>query len=429
MIESKFEASVGMSRKWDAREAGREVAENTIKNLSRPPDFFLLFSTIHYGKHGGFQEFLNGVWDVLPKGIPLVGGTVAGFMNPQGCYTRGAAGLAVCCYTMDAVSASCKRTKINPKSAVKNVANDLAKDTNFKYENKLILNFIPSSTVFDLPGMGKINLTNSRILSMIITSIGWRLSQFFGYGWGREDEIIPLLKSKFPNHYMLGGSCMDNGKVEKTYQFHDTKVSKNSLVCLGISTDNRLNINSTCGLRETRISFKVSKLKARKRIIFRIDGKPAKKTLFTKIGWDEASLKELDKLYRTTFYLPLGRIDKNKQMHPYVIGGFFNDAILVDHMIKDDTLSLFSSSGKAIHNAVSDLLERTPNGNCVFGSACEVELETIGNKINFVKELFDSRFKEIPYLVCFFGGENYSLPQTDANILTHSYNLVSFMDV
>ncbi len=81
MIEPKFEAAVGMSRKWDAREAGREVAETAIQKLSRPPDFFLLFSTIHYEKHGGFQEFLNGVWEVLPKGTPLIGGTVAGFIN------------------------------------------------------------------------------------------------------------------------------------------------------------------------------------------------------------------------------------------------------------------------------------------------------------------------------------------------------------
>ena len=69
--ESKLEASVGLSRLWDAREAGREVARTAIEKLSRPPDFFLLFSTIHYEKHGGFEEFLAGVWDVLPKGTPL----------------------------------------------------------------------------------------------------------------------------------------------------------------------------------------------------------------------------------------------------------------------------------------------------------------------------------------------------------------------
>ena len=83
-MESKLKASVGLSRKWDAREAGREVARNTIEKLSHPPNFLLLFSTIHYEKHGGFEEFLNGVWDVLPEGTPLVGGTVAGFMNKNG---------------------------------------------------------------------------------------------------------------------------------------------------------------------------------------------------------------------------------------------------------------------------------------------------------------------------------------------------------
>ena len=92
---AEVQAAVGMSRKWDAREAGREVARNTIKQLDAPPDFFLLFSTIHYKDHGGFGEFLSGVWDVLPKGTPLVGGTVVGFMNNFGTYTRGASALAV----------------------------------------------------------------------------------------------------------------------------------------------------------------------------------------------------------------------------------------------------------------------------------------------------------------------------------------------
>ena len=85
MFESDFEAAVGMSRKWDAREAGREVAQSTIEKLNHPPKFLILFSTIHYEKHGGFEEFLNGVWDILPKETVLVGGTVAGFINKYGC--------------------------------------------------------------------------------------------------------------------------------------------------------------------------------------------------------------------------------------------------------------------------------------------------------------------------------------------------------
>ena len=83
-MESKIQAAIGMTRKWDAREAGREVARDTIQKLDGPPNFFILFSTIHYEENGGFQELLNGVWDVLPKDTPLIGGTVTGFMNNYG---------------------------------------------------------------------------------------------------------------------------------------------------------------------------------------------------------------------------------------------------------------------------------------------------------------------------------------------------------
>ena len=111
-----------MSRKWDAREAGREVARDTIMKLDTPPDFFLLFSTIHYKDHGGFEEFLNGVYDVLPKGTPLVGGTVAGFMNNFGVYTQGTTALSVSSPDIDVAIGYGKNTKRSPKKASKPVS-------------------------------------------------------------------------------------------------------------------------------------------------------------------------------------------------------------------------------------------------------------------------------------------------------------------
>ncbi|PNX48255.1 MAG: hypothetical protein BV459_02695, partial [Thermoplasmata archaeon M11B2D] len=156
MIEQKFEAAVGMSRKWDAREAGREVAETAIKKLSRPPDFFLLFSTIHYEKHGGFQEFLNGVWDVLPKGTPLVGGTVAGFMNPEGCYTRGATAMAVSYPNMNVAVGFGKNTKRNPLTAARKCAKMLKEGLKeSSYQNKFIMTIISGGLGPQILGMGR----------------------------------------------------------------------------------------------------------------------------------------------------------------------------------------------------------------------------------------------------------------------------------
>ena len=76
--------------------------------------------TIHYEKHGGFEEFIAGVWDVLPKGTPLVGGTVAGFMNNYGCYTRGCTAIAVSYPNMDVAVGIGHNTKRNPKKTKKN---------------------------------------------------------------------------------------------------------------------------------------------------------------------------------------------------------------------------------------------------------------------------------------------------------------------
>ena len=151
-----FDVALGMSRKWEAREAGREVAREVIQKLKTPPSFFLLFSTIHYEKHEGFEEFLAGVWDVLPKGTPLVGGTVAGFMNNYGCYTRGCTALAVSYPNMDVAVGIGYNTKRSPKKAAKNCAemiNDKLNQSNFSH--KFIFDIISGGLVPQIPGIGR----------------------------------------------------------------------------------------------------------------------------------------------------------------------------------------------------------------------------------------------------------------------------------
>ena len=55
MSDIKF--AVGMSKRWDSKEAGREAAINAIKGLGEEPRFMLIFCTIHYTKNkNGFQS-------------------------------------------------------------------------------------------------------------------------------------------------------------------------------------------------------------------------------------------------------------------------------------------------------------------------------------------------------------------------------------
>jgi len=189
MKKQEVEAAVGMTRKWDAREAGRDVARNTIKQLKTPPNFFLLFSTIHYKDHGGFEEFLNGVWDVLPKGTPLVGGTVLGFINNFGCFTRGASALAVSYPNMDVAISLGKNTKRNPKNAARQSSHSIKKsfsDTN--YPNKFLLNFVSGPGAMKIPGQGYKKVVDSgfiRILDLLVNLL-FRRSEYHNIFFKRD---------------------------------------------------------------------------------------------------------------------------------------------------------------------------------------------------------------------------------------------------
>ena len=237
-MTSKIETAIGMTRKWDAREAGREVAETAIKNLSRPPDFFLLFSTIHYEKNGGFQEFLDGVWDVLPKGTPLVGGTVTGFMNNYGCFSRGASALAVSNPSMDIAVGVGRNTKRNPHRAARQCAEMIhngLKDS--PYKNKFLLNFISGPVMPSIPGVGQKKYIRSGFISKFaLQALG--LSQaLVQKGLGREDEIFEKTVQQLPDYQMLLGTSMDDYKGMKNYQFFNDKILTNAVVNLGVATD------------------------------------------------------------------------------------------------------------------------------------------------------------------------------------------------
>ncbi|HIE33811.1 MAG TPA: hypothetical protein EYP86_01565, partial [Candidatus Altiarchaeales archaeon] len=181
----EFKAAVGLSRQWDAKKAGREVANTTLEKLGADPDFFLLFSTIHYEKYGGFQEFLDGVWDVLPDETPLIGGTVAGFINNYGCYTRGATALAVSYPNMDVAIGYGKNTKRNPEKAAKECANMVRRGLETtRYKNRFLFDIIGGSRVPQLPFLGRRKVVRSRIIGNLMI-LGFRFSNdYLGMGMG-----------------------------------------------------------------------------------------------------------------------------------------------------------------------------------------------------------------------------------------------------
>ena len=219
MNESKLETSVGMSRKWDAREAGREVARSTLLKLSKPPNLFLLFSTIHYEKYGGFQEFLNGVWDVLPEGTTLVGGTVAGFVNTEGCFSRGASALAISYQNLDTSVGIGSNIKRNPEKAVKECIEMINKQNK---KSDFYLEFISGPIIPNFPGIGKQTVIRSKTSGNLMKKMIPTLFKA-NMGTDRADEFLNYL-SKHIDRPLIGAVCYDDGKLSKNYQFFNKKI-------------------------------------------------------------------------------------------------------------------------------------------------------------------------------------------------------------
>jgi len=423
--EVKLEVGVGFSEKWNAWDAGREVAETAIKKLMQPPDFFLLFSTIHYEKHGGFQEFLNGVWDVLPKGTPLVGGTVAGFINPYGCCAQGATSLAASYPEMDVSVGIGHNTKRDPIAAARTCAKMIKTDLKSShYSHSFIYEITSGGTIPQFPGLGRKRVVSSGLISRLapyLTGISLTMLQ---RGVGREEETLAELVRQFPDYHIIGGSSMDDNNMVENYQFFNTNISKNSIVALGIKTDLKIQVNTTYGLKETDVKLQITKKDRSERIIKEIDNTSALNGFLKKIGWPEDFIDE--RLYRKTMFIPLG-FKKDDMLFPNVIGLFLGKNILVGFKLEKDDLILCSASGKSLLDSVDENLAQFQNQNNHFGLivSCAARLETLGRNIYVTQEKLLKFFGDKPFLLIYAGGEDTYIPGVGQRHINESFNVAT----
>ncbi|PNX48938.1 MAG: hypothetical protein BV457_02735 [Thermoplasmata archaeon M9B1D] len=417
MLESKFEISVGMSRKWDARKAGREVAENAIKNLTRPPNFFLLFSTIHYEKHGGFEEFLSGVWDVLPKGTPLVGGTVAGFINSKGSFARGATSLAFSYPNMDIYCGIGRHVKRNPKSAAKSCANMIRNGLKkSRFKNKLLFEMISGPIFPSVPLFGEYRIIKDKKLSYVFALLSQASTSILLKGAARESETLNYLSEELEDFTILGGSSMDDCRYISNYQFYNEKVYSDALIGLGIQTDLKPTIKSASGLIPIGDKFEISKDMCWGHIICSIDDKPAVEKYLDVTKWPKTILD--DRVYTKTIYYPLGSVIDNDTIIPNVIALFVGDYIVLAHSLQSKKICLLTTSGKRLTDAVDTALQNIDN-NFGFGVSCAIRMQTLGKNINIIQKKLKEKFNE-SFLVIYTPGESVCIP--DKNVCHHYQN-------
>ncbi len=414
MEKTEFKAAVEISREWD----GGKVAEEIVKKLKKKtpnPKFILLFTTIHYEKE--FKKILSGIKNSFPNS-PLVGGTVAGFITPEGCFTRGVTALAVEYPNMEVAIGIGHNTKRDPRKAVEEASKAIKRwIKKNKWKNKLIITIISGGIVPRFPGIGQANLIQSERLGNLATKM-LEMGLLKNTGVGREDEINFYLSKIFKDFYRISLSSIDDNKLLKNFQFNNTNILTNSMIIVAILTDKKISGTSLIPAKKIGIKFIITDISNDKKIIKKLDNQPATEVLLSSLKTKIDNILPLDKFYRYSFYFPLG-YEKNNTYIPVVIGGFLGKHIAVGHKINKKDIYILSLS--------CDLLKREINKvnpgdvDISIGVSCSVILETIGDNIFEIKKVIDKKIKK--YLIVFSGGEGYYDKRVD-RYMNESLNFI-----
>jgi len=418
---SKLEASLGFSRKWDAREAGIEAAKKVIKKLNTPPSFILLFSTTHYKSTGGFKKLLSGICEVIPKGTPLIGGTVSSFINNYGCFSRGVTALAVSYNNIDVAVGVGKYTKIRPKDAAKNCASMIKKGLEkSKYNNKLIIDVISGPTIPNIPGIGRFMKIESKTLGTLLSYFFVDFFSLLGHGIGKEGDVLYELSKHFPDFQIIGNSA---GERLFNYQFANDKVYTNSIVALGCSFDIPVNINSAIVSHETDKTFKITDTTYNNRIITKIDNKPARDTFFNLLDVDSHQFGNFDDFYyKTSVYFPM--TFEEKKENTLGVCGLFGDNIVLHEKAAGKNVRILSVTGKEIINNIDEII-KTSNQSSPFTLIFFSSLYSyiLHDRTHDIKDKLEKFYGDKPFLALGSLVENVKIKNKDPSVHVYSINM------
>ncbi len=425
-----YKAVIATTRGWDAKESGKELATLLQRKLDDIPDFIVLFSTIHYQKNGGFQNLLQGIYDIFPEQVKLIGGTIRGFVNNDGCYARGATALAVSSDQMDVAVGVGHNTKRNPKKAANHCANQIKKQlTASSYENGSLLHIISGAEVPYIPSIGARKIIEPGVLPSALMKSFSFTQKTLQMGVARDEEVVEEMVSLFPDYCMLSGATLDDGPGVKNYQFCNDQVLRNAVVSLGMKSSWNISAKTTDRMKKTEIEFEITKISKDCRIIHQINGKPALEELLRLLNWPCEAINE-DTWLQTTFYFPIGgrtSVLSDDKRSPHVIGIVLGNSLVLTCRLIGSKATILTINGKELFNAIEENLVAI-SGKPKFGlfSSCITRFETLGYKMYDVREMVRRYMTDNPFIVFYVGGESTYTPKMGFEYSNISFNSMVF---
>jgi len=401
-----FTVAVAKTREWNGRKAGQELGLKLTSHLPREPTFVIVYATIQYEKYGGFQEFLQGLHEYIPKGTPLIGGTVAAFMTHEGVFSRGAAAVAVYSNEMDVAAGCGLNTRRNPILAGRECISQMKqKISESVYPNGFLFVYYSSAVVPSYPFIGRKAVITSKILGFLSKALYDFSLKFLQKGVDRSDEFLPLFADEFHDYQILAGGCTDDVKQTRNYVFFGNRVLENAVVGLALKTSLSGGVAATSGFKPTGKEFQLTKLGQDRRIIFEIGGEPAKKAFLKILGWPEAYLD--DRVFSRLFWYPVSFQSRFGRNTMQVFGLFVEDSIIMPYRVEGDKLQLLTATGKSLLEAASENLNYFHDKKPLLGiiSECGLRAITLGSRLHDQRETVSEIFGGTPFVSAFFAGE------------------------
>ncbi|MFA7132115.1 MAG: FIST N-terminal domain-containing protein [Bacteroidales bacterium] len=412
-----FEIGIGTSQNWDAELAVSDALQDAKSKLTNEPTFILLFCTIHYAKNNGLKKILNTTYKHITEQTKLLGGTVAGFITNSGCYSRGLTVMA--CYSdeIEIKTGIGKNTKSTPKRATLDALNQVSLKNK---SNELIFSIISGGKIPYIPVFKQGRVIPSKILG----NITCKLFPYFGLfkkGVAKEDEILETITTNFPEVNLFSISTMDEEKMEINYQFYGKEVVTDCITILKIESNFKTTLLTEHGLEPVK-EVEITKIGKENQIIYEINNQPARIGFLNIMDWPKEYLTE--RIYDKVFFYPLGFF-KNNFYFPFIPGLFLGDSIVATYKIPNNKIYVLASSGsrllKAVENSIIPI-----NPKFILMSECGLRLQALGKQAFKEKDLLDSKFKDMPYLSLYVGGEATYTKKNGLRYGNSTFNLWSY---
>jgi hypothetical protein len=295
------------------------------------------------------------------------------------------------------------------------------------YSNKFLFLLTSGTRVPSLLGTGVKRVYKTKIPSSMLSGMLKTSFQVSQKGVGREEIILEEISKQLPDFGIIGGSSIDDNKMEANFQFFNTEIFTNSVVGISIKTDMNIILDSQVAVEKTN-DFFLAQTASEKYIINKIDGKPATKTFFEYLNWPDSLMDE--RLHRRTFFYPI-LFELNGEIYPEVIGGLIGNNIVCGFDLKSKNLCIGRSSREILINVIKKELENIKIlgiPKLGFVIYCSALLETLGRDFFKVQEIIYESYKNSPFLLVATGGEDFYIPNKVLKHSNETINMVAFSE-